>query len=213
MQVTLETINQLDFAKQQQLLPAIVQHPYSGTVLMQGYMNPEALRQTLASGRVTFYSRSKQRLWCKGEQSGHYLALQAVHTDCDADSLLVVALPQGPTCHLGTESCFSGNQSGNQNDNQFAEQPLLQHLMRVIQQRQPDAQSSSYTERLLAEGSKRVAQKVGEEGVEVALAAATGDREELLNESADLLYHLLVLLHSEQLELTDVLAVLHQRRR
>lgn len=205
MLVTLDTLEQLDFAKQQQLLPAIVQHPYSGTVLMQGYMTPEALQQTLTSGRVTFYSRSKQRLWCKGEQSGNYLQLVAVHTDCDADSLLILALPQGPTCHLGSESCFSSANA--------AEQPLLQHLMRVIQQRQPQADSASYTERLLAKGSKRIAQKVGEEGVEVALAAATGDREELLNESADLLYHLLVLLHSEQLELTDVLAVLHQRRR
>ncbi|RUO46137.1 bifunctional phosphoribosyl-AMP cyclohydrolase/phosphoribosyl-ATP diphosphatase [Pseudidiomarina aquimaris] len=205
MRVTLENLSQLDFAKQNDLLPAIVQHAHNGTVLMQGYMNPAALEQTLMSELVTFYSRSKERLWCKGESSGNTLKLISVHSDCDADSLLIRALPAGPTCHLGSESCFSSEQ--------FSEQPTLAQLMRVVQQRVANADSKSYTEQLLAAGTKRAAQKVGEEGVEVALAAATHDREELLNESADLLYHLLVVLHSEGLDLSDVLAVLEQRRR
>jgi phosphoribosyl-ATP pyrophosphohydrolase/phosphoribosyl-AMP cyclohydrolase len=204
MKVTSENLQQLDFAKQDNLLPAIVQNAHSGTVLMQGYMNPAALEQTLATGLVTFFSRSKQRLWCKGESSGNTLKLVSVHSDCDADSLLIRALPAGPTCHLGTESCFSSEQ--------FSEQPTLVQLMRVVQQREANADSKSYTEQLLAAGTKRAAQKVGEEGVEVALAAATHDRDELLNESADLLYHLLVVLHSEGLELSDVLDVLAKRR-
>lgn len=205
MQITLENIEQLDFAKQEQLLPAIVQHAHNGTVLMQGYMNRAAVEQTFASAQVTFYSRSKQRLWTKGESSGNTLRMVSVHTDCDADSLLIRALPAGPTCHLGKESCFGSAQ--------FSEQPTLAQLMRVVQQRVANAESKSYTEQLLAAGTKRAAQKVGEEGVEVALAAATHDRDELLNESADLLYHLLVVLHSEGLDLSDVLAVLEERRR
>ncbi|MDN7127759.1 bifunctional phosphoribosyl-AMP cyclohydrolase/phosphoribosyl-ATP diphosphatase HisIE [Pseudidiomarina sp. 1APR75-33.1] len=196
---------QIDFDKQQGLVPAIVQHALTGTVLMQGYMNAEAVQATLDEQRLTFFSRSKQRLWCKGESSGHHLQLVSLHTDCDQDSLLALALPQGPTCHLGTESCFSATD--------FSEQPLLNQLMRIVQSRSANPEGSSYTERLLAEGSKRAAQKVGEEGVETALAAVADDREELLNESADLLYHLLVLLRSKDLELNDVLTILHQRRR
>lgn len=205
MRINESNQEQIDFSKQQDLVPAIVQHALTGAVLMQGYMNAEAVAATLAEQRVTFYSRSKQRLWCKGESSGHYLQLVSLHTDCDQDSLLALALPQGPTCHLGTESCFSAED--------HSEQPLLNQLMRIIQNRTANSEASSYTERLLAEGSKRVAQKVGEEGVETALAAVAGDRDELLNESADLLYHLLVLLRTKDLELSDVLAVLHQRRR
>ncbi|MGQ4276164.1 bifunctional phosphoribosyl-AMP cyclohydrolase/phosphoribosyl-ATP diphosphatase HisIE [Pseudidiomarina sp. E22-M8] len=205
MRINESNQKQIDFSKQQDLVPAIVQHALTGEVLMQGYMNADAVAATLAEQRVTFFSRSKQRLWCKGECSGHYLELVSLHTDCDQDSLLALALPQGPTCHLGTESCFSADD--------YSEHPLLSQLMRIIQSREANADGSSYTERLLAEGSKRAAQKVGEEGVETALAAVADDRDELLNESADLLYHLLVLLRSKNLELTDVLAVLHQRRR
>ncbi len=205
MRIQASNQDQIDFAKQQNLVPAIVQHALSGTVLMQGYMNAAAVEATLADQRVTFFSRSKQRLWCKGEASGHYLELVSMHTDCDNDSLLVLAIPRGPTCHLGAESCFS--------EPDFTEQPLLSQLMRIVQSRSANADGASYTERLLAEGSKRAAQKVGEEGVETALAAVADDREELLNESADLLYHLLVLLRSKDLELNDVMKVLHQRRR
>ncbi|PWW15956.1 MULTISPECIES: bifunctional phosphoribosyl-AMP cyclohydrolase/phosphoribosyl-ATP diphosphatase HisIE [Pseudidiomarina] len=183
------------------LLPAMVQHPLSGEVLMQGYMNSEALAHTLSHQRVTFFSRSKQRLWTKGESSEHFLQVVSVHTDCDQDSLLIRALPLGPTCHLGSRSCFSDEQST----------PMLQTLMDTISSRRNADPSSSYTASLFAAGIKRAAQKVGEEGVEVALAATAGDNHELLNESADLLYHLLVVLAARDLSLNDVLAVLQQR--
>jgi len=201
MRILADQITQLDFAKTDNLLPAIVQHAYSGEILMQGFMNQAALEQTLSSNLVTFYSRSKQRLWCKGESSGHTLELISVHTDCDCDSLLVLALPNGPTCHLGTRSCFTDEQAV----------PMLQKLNDIIESRKGAPVDSSYTASLFAQGIKRAAQKVGEEGVEVALAAVAGDDKELLNESADLLYHLLVLLAARDRSLNDVLAVLAQR--
>jgi phosphoribosyl-AMP cyclohydrolase / phosphoribosyl-ATP pyrophosphohydrolase len=188
-----------------QLLPAIVQHAISGKVLMQGYMNPSALSQTLQTGNVTFYSRSKQRLWIKGESSGNTLTLVSIDSDCDADSLLILALPQGPTCHVGTETCWHDN---NANSPQLA---FLYDLEQVIKSRQGADPASSYTASLFAKGVKRIAQKVGEEGVESALAAMAGDKEELANEAADLLFHLLVLLRSQKLELNDVVRVLQQR--
>ncbi|OZB42510.1 MAG: phosphoribosyl-ATP diphosphatase [Alishewanella sp. 34-51-39] len=178
-----EQINQLSWPDSQ-LLPAIVQHAISGKVLMQGYMNPDALQHTLQSGNVTFFSRSKQRLWTK-----------------------VLALPQGPTCHLGTETCWHDNDA---NSPQLA---FLYDLEQVIKSREGADPKSSYTASLFAKGVKRIAQKVGEEGVESALAAMAGDREELKNEAADLLFHLLVLLRSQQLELADVIAILKQRHR
>ncbi|MBR9908432.1 MAG: bifunctional phosphoribosyl-AMP cyclohydrolase/phosphoribosyl-ATP diphosphatase HisIE [Gammaproteobacteria bacterium] len=201
MRILADQITQLDFAKTDNLLPAIVQHAYSGEILMQGFMNQAAVEQTLSSNLVTFYSRSKQRLWCKGESSGHTLELICVHTDCDRDSLLVLALPNGPTCHLGTRSCF--------NDEHAV--PMLQKLNDIIESRKGAPVDSSYTASLFAQGIKRAAQKVGEEGVEVALAAVAGDDKELLNESADLLYHLLVVLAARDRSLNDVLAVLAQR--
>ncbi len=201
-----EQINQLSWPDSQ-LLPAIVQHAISGKVLMQGYMNPDALQHTLQSGNVTFFSRSKQRLWTKGESSGHTLQLVSIDSDCDSDSLLVLALPQGPTCHLGTETCWHDNDA---NSPQLA---FLYDLEQVIKSREGADPKSSYTASLFAKGVKRIAQKVGEEGVESALAAMAGDREELKNEAADLLFHLLVLLRSQQLELADVIAILKQRHR
>ena len=190
-----------------QLLPAIVQHAISGKVLMQGYMNLEALQHTLQSGQVTFYSRSKQRLWTKGESSGNTLKLVSVDKDCDADSLLVLARPQGPTCHVGTETCWHDNSA---NSPQLA---FLYDLEQVIQSREGADPASSYTASLFAKGVKRIAQKVGEEGVESALAAMAGDKEELANEAADLIFHLLVLLRSQQLELNDVIKVLQERHK
>lgn len=201
-----EQINQLSWPDSQ-LLPAIVQHAISGKVLMQGYMNPDALQHTLQSGNVTFFSRSKQRLWTKGESSGHTLQLVSIDSDCDSDSLLVLALPQGPTCHLGTETCWHDNDA---NSPQLA---FLYDLEQVIKSREGADPKSSYTASLFAKGVKRIAQKVGEEGVESALAAMAGDREELKNEAADLLFHLLVLLRSQQLELADVITILKQRHR
>lgn len=201
MRINQTNIDSVNFTKGDNLLPAIVQHALSGEILMQGYMNADALQQTLTTQQVTFYSRSKQRLWTKGESSGNTLALVSVHTDCDQDSLLVLVKPTGPTCHLGTRSCFTDAQS----------QPMLQRLMDIIESRRGAPVDSSYTASLFAEGVKRAAQKVGEEGVEVALAAAAGDDKELLNESADLLYHLIVTLAARDLTLNDVVEVLHQR--
>jgi phosphoribosyl-ATP pyrophosphohydrolase/phosphoribosyl-AMP cyclohydrolase len=196
-------IDSLDWAKCDDLIPAIVQHERSGQVLMQGFMNRAALEKSLATGQVTFFSRSKQRLWTKGESSGHVLHLKAITTDCDRDSLLVAALPVGPTCHNGTTSCFDGHP--------LPPLGFLAELEQVLAGRKGADPETSYTARLYGKGTKRIAQKVGEEGVEVALAAMAKDREELINESADLLYHLTVLLQNEGLELRDVVQRLYER--
>src|SRR5579872_3374631 len=158
----------LDFDKGAGLMPAVVQHAQTGAVLMVGYMNREALRETLARRRVVFYSRSKERLWEKGETSGHTLELLDLRADCDRDSLLVTALPRGPVCHTGTATCF-----GDEALSQGERLAFLATLQGVIEQRIADSPQGSYTARLFAQGPKRLAQKVGEEGVEVALAAVT----------------------------------------
>ncbi|KZC18413.1 bifunctional phosphoribosyl-AMP cyclohydrolase/phosphoribosyl-ATP diphosphatase [Rhodanobacter sp. FW510-R12] len=196
-------ISRLDWAKGGGLLPAIVQHWLSGEVLMLGYMNAEALAQTQASGQVTFYSRGKQRLWTKGESSGHVLALKSIRVDCDADTLLVRAEPHGPTCHLGTSSCFGENQRP----------PLgfLAELDALVAQRHAERPAGSYTTRLFDGGIRRIAQKVGEEGVETALAAVAQDDAELLGEAADLVFHLTVALRARGLGLADVVRVLADR--
>jgi len=188
------------------LLPVIVQHAVTGAVLMLGYMNAEAIAASLARRRLVFYSRSKQRLWEKGETSGNSLELVALHADCDRDTLLATALPRGPACHLGTRTCF-----GDAARTATEEIAFLAELAAVVDSRSGDAPERSYTARLLAEGPRRIAQKVGEEGVEVALAAVSGDDPELLGECADLLFHLLVLLRARDLSLSDVCAVLEQR--
>jgi len=201
----LQNADGIAWEKSEGLLPAIVQDAFDGRVLMQAFMNAEALQKTLASGRVTFWSRSRQALWTKGETSGNYLQLVSVHADCDRDSLLVLAKPHGPTCHRGSNSCF---------DDATAVTPglaFLVHLERLIEQRDRDRPEGSYTSRLLNEGTRRIAQKVGEEGVETALAATSGDEEELCNESADLLYHLLVLLRARDVPFERVVATLQDR--
>lgn len=193
----------LDWQKGDGLLPAIVQDADTQQVLMLGYMNAAALEQTVATKRVTFFSRSKNRLWVKGETSGHFLDFVSVEADCDADALLVRARPNGPTCHRGTCSCFGeGGASG---------VGFLAELERTIVQRIAAGGEKSYTARLVGEGVKRIAQKVGEEGVETALAATAGDNAELTNEAADLLFHLIVLLRAKGLTLGDALAVLEKR--
>ncbi|GHF94733.1 histidine biosynthesis bifunctional protein HisIE [Deinococcus piscis] len=192
----------LDFAKMDGLLPCVVQDADTAQVLMLGYMNEAALEHTQESGLVTFYSRSKERLWTKGESSGHTLQLVRLSADCDSDALLVLARPQGPTCHTGAVSCFS------------AEPPALEmlgRLERTVQDRRGADPQQSYTARLLQGEPRRAAQKVGEEGVEVALAAVTQSDEALLGEAADLLYHLLVVLALRGLRLQDVTSVLRQR--
>jgi phosphoribosyl-AMP cyclohydrolase / phosphoribosyl-ATP pyrophosphohydrolase len=196
----------LDFEKSGGLLPAIIQHAQSGAVLMLGYMNREALIETLRRRRVVFFSRSRRRLWEKGETSGHTLRLVGVCADCDRDALLVTALPTGPVCHLGTRTCFGdGPPSG------AAGLAFLGELEQVIAQRIAEHPQGSYTARLHAQGPRRIAQKVGEEGLEVALAAAAESDERVVSESADLLYHLLLLLQSRDLRLEQVAAELESR--
>lgn len=198
--MTPEQIDQLDWDKQGGLLPAIVQDADSRQVLMLGYMDRAALRATLDSGKVTFFSRSKQRLWMKGEQSGHVLALVRLETDCDRDSLLVQARPHGPTCHLQRASCFAD-----------APADFLAVLERRIEARLAADPAGSYTRRLLDKGLPKVAQKVGEEAVETVIAALAEDDTALRNESADLLYHLLVLLRAKDMPLAQVIDTLRSR--
>ncbi len=195
----------LDWTKGDGLLPAIVQHWQSGEVLMLGYMNAAALAQTQASGQVTFHSRSKQRLWTKGESSGHVLTLKSIRIDCDADTLLLQADPHGPTCHRGTSSCFG--------ERAEVRPPLgfLAELDALVAGRHAELPAGSYTTSLFEGGIRRMAQKVGEEGVETALAAVAQDDAELLGEAADLLFHLTVLLRARGLSLADVAARLAQR--
>jgi phosphoribosyl-ATP pyrophosphohydrolase/phosphoribosyl-AMP cyclohydrolase len=196
-------VSRLEWAKGDGLLPAIVQHWLSGEVLMLGYMNAEALERTQSTGQVTFYSRSKQRLWTKGESSGHVLALKSIRIDCDADTLLVQAQPHGPTCHLGTSSCFG----------EGVQPPLgfLAELDALVAQRHAERPPGSYTTKLFDGGIRRMAQKVGEEGVETALAAVAQDDHELLGEAADLIFHLTVMLRARGLSLTDVVVLLASR--
>ncbi|WP_243040924.1 bifunctional phosphoribosyl-AMP cyclohydrolase/phosphoribosyl-ATP diphosphatase HisIE [Dyella sedimenti] len=195
--------SRLDWSKGDGLLPAIVQHWLTGEVLMLGYMNAEALATTQATGQVTFFSRSKQRLWTKGESSGHVLALKSLRVDCDGDTLLALAEPQGPTCHTGTSSCFG--------DDVRPALGFLAQLDALVAQRHAERPEGSYTTRLFEGGIRRMAQKVGEEGVETALAAVAQDDEALLGEAADLVYHLTVALRARGLGLADVAAVLAQR--
>jgi phosphoribosyl-ATP pyrophosphohydrolase/phosphoribosyl-AMP cyclohydrolase len=199
-------VTRLDWAKGDGLLPAIVQDARSGRVLMLGYMNAESLRRTLAERRVVFYSRSRKALWTKGETSGHYLNVVDVSVDCDDDTILVLARPDGPTCHKGTETCFDDARVPDATGLAF-----LGSLEGTIAQRIAENREGSYTARLYAQGLGRVAQKVGEEGVETALAAVTRGDDELVGECADLLFHLLVLLKARNLSLGHVVQELASR--
>ncbi|WIL43328.1 bifunctional phosphoribosyl-AMP cyclohydrolase/phosphoribosyl-ATP diphosphatase HisIE [Pantoea agglomerans] len=194
----------LDWDKTQGMMPVIVQHNVSGEVLMHGYMNPAALEKTLAEGNVTFFSRTKNRLWTKGETSGNFLQVVSITPDCDNDTLLVLANPIGPTCHLGTTSCFSPA---------VPEWTFLYQLEELLASRKTADPESSYTARLYASGTKRMAQKVGEEGVETALAATVNDRDELTNEASDLVYHLMVLLQDQNLDFSAVINNLRNRHK
>lgn len=202
--LTQQQTAQLDWVKTDGMMPAIVQHAVSGEVLMHGYMNQEALSKTLESGQVTFWSRTKQRLWTKGETSGNVLNVVSITPDCDNDTLLLLVNPVGPTCHLGTSSCFSPAAS---------DWSFLYQLEQLLAERKHADPKSSYTASLYASGTKRIAQKVGEEGVETALAATVNDRHELTNEASDLIYHLLVLLQDQDLDLSTVINNLRQRHK
>ncbi len=200
--------SRVDFGKGEGLVPAIVQDADTGAVLMLAYMNREALEQTLARKRAVFYSRSKQRLWEKGETTGHTLDVVDVAVDCDADTLLITARPRGPACHNGTLTCFG-------DEPRAAATPIafLAKLEAVITQRANEQPDASYTAKLLAKGINKVAQKVGEEGVETALAGVNEADDKLVAESADLLFHLMVLLRARNVPLTTVVAELEKRHR
>jgi len=195
-----EALDTLDWAKGDGLLPVVVQDADSLAVLMLGYATAESLALTLETGHMTFYSRGKQRLWTKGESSGNVLAVVAVRVDCDRDTLLVSARPAGPTCHTGSESCFE-QAPGN----------FLGRLDALVREREHQRPANSYTTSLFEQGIRRIAQKVGEEGVETALAGVVQDDAALLGESADLLFHLTVLLRARGLSLQDAVEVLVAR--
>ncbi|AKC60031.1 histidine biosynthesis bifunctional protein HisIE [Blochmannia endosymbiont of Polyrhachis (Hedomyrma) turneri] len=184
------------------LTPTIIQHAISGEVLMLGYMNDESIKITKNSGYVTFFSRSKKRLWTKGETSGNRLQFIRAYEDCDKDTLLMLVLPNGPTCHKNNSTCFYPA---------MTDWGFLYKLEEIVKNRKCSYLKNSYTKKLYASGSKRIAQKVGEEGIETALAAVTQNKKELINEAADLIYHLLVLLETQSLNLTNIIKCLHDR--
>ena len=197
----LSWIDQMDFDKSDGLIPAVVQDYLSGEVLMLAYVNAEAFRETVQSGNATFFSRSKNRLWTKGEQSGHFLRVQEMVLDCDKDTLLMRVNPNGPACHKGTRTCFGdGSNKG-----------FVYRLQDTIARREAEPSAGSYTSRLLEQGVNKVAQKVGEEAVELVIEAMDDNDEQFLNEAADLLYHYLILLRQRQFNLEDVEGVLRRR--
>ena len=197
---------ELNFSKSPDgLLPAIVQDATTKTVLMLGYMNEEAYQHTQASGKVTFFSRSKQRLWTKGEESGHFLNLVSLKADCDHDTLLIQAEPQGPTCHKGTDSCW-----GEENKASYG---FLTELENTIAQRKAADDDDSYVASLFRKGINKIAQKVGEEAVETVIEAKDNDEALFLNESADLLFHYLILLQAKGYQLSDIVRTLEERKR
>ena len=200
-----EPVLGVDFQKYSDgLVPAIVQDDRTAKVLMLGFMNEEALQKTLQEGKVTFYSRSKKRLWTKGEESGYFLLLKSIAADCDHDTLLVKADPLGPVCHTGADTCWN---EVNRSDN------FLTYLEEVIEQRRQAPAEASYIARLFGRGLNKIAQKVGEEAVEMVIEAKDGDRELFLGESADLLFHYLLLLHAKGHTLEDVIGILKERQK
>jgi phosphoribosyl-ATP pyrophosphohydrolase/phosphoribosyl-AMP cyclohydrolase len=208
MSLGIEDIDSLDWAKADGLIPGVVQDARSEAVLMLGFLSPESLRETFLRGRVVFYSRSRQRLWEKGETSGHFLELVSVDADCDSDSLLLRVHAVGPACHRNTLSCFG---DGALPEGEGA--AFLSRLDSIIQARIVERPDGSYTARLFAEGIRRIAQKVGEEGVEAALAGSCGNEQELVSESADLVFHLALLLRARGLSLRQVAAELAARHK
>lgn len=196
--------NSVDFQKSEGLVPAIIQDHLSNKVLMLGYMNRAALDQTLAEGKVTFFSRSKERLWTKGESSNNFLHLVDIAVDCDQDTLLIKARPDGPTCHTGADTCW--NEKNHSND-------FLQQLENVIRQRRDQPDDNSYTTSLFKRGINKIAQKVGEEAVELVIEAKDNNADLFLNEAADLLFHYLILLSAKGYELGDVVKILESRHK
>jgi len=196
------TIEKLDFAKGDGLIPVIIQDNQSEAVLMLGYMDKEALQQTIATKMVTFYSRSKDRLWTKGETSGNFLHLKSVQVDCDNDTLLMRVKPDGPVCHTGDDTCF-----GDINERKF----FLHKLGKIIRQRKEEGDPTSYTNKLLNRGINKIAQKVGEEAVELVIEAKDSNRRLFVGEAADLLYHFMVLLEAKEIRLKEIEQELERR--
>lgn len=194
----------IDFEKMNGLVPAIIQDSVTRNVLMLGYMNEEAYQKTLSTGRVTFYSRSRGCLWTKGETSGNYLEFVSVKVDCDGDALLVRAIPHGPTCHKGTDTCWGETNKRNSLD-------FLSELQDFINKRREEMPEGSYTTSLFKDGTNRMAQKVGEEALEAVIEAVGGTDERLIYECSDMIYHLIVLLASKGLRIEDVAAELAER--
>lgn len=195
----------IDFEKGGGLIPAVIQDNMTGKVLMLGYMNEESLNETRRSGKVTFFSRSKKRLWTKGETSGNYLRLVEVSNDCDGDALLIKVKPEGPVCHTGSDTCFSEVNQANA--------LFLHYLQDIISERKERGDEHSYTKQLFDRGINKIAQKVGEEAVELVIEAKDENDDLLKNEAADLLFHLLVLLEAKNIRLEEVISILHSRHR
>lgn len=209
----------MDFNKSGGLIPAIVQDDRTGLILMQAWMNREALEKTMANGILTFYSRSKERLWTKGETSGNFLELKSIHSDCDRDCLLIKVLPTGPACHTGQESCFGESNAAKKerqaSGDRLATEELLflAKLEQVLRDRKKSDPEKSYTAMLLASGMKQIAKKLGEEAVELVLEAQNQDNKRFIEEAADLLYHLEVLLIARDLGIKDIVSELKQRHK
>ncbi len=203
---TLKEISQLDFDKSGGLIPAIIQDSETQVVLMMGYMNSEALAKTQVSGQVTFFSRSKNRLWTKGEESGNFLNVVSIGVDCDNDTLLIKVHPAGPVCHTGADTCFE--EANVSNDILF-----LSYLQDFIDRRKQEMPEGSYTTRLFNEGTRKIAQKVGEEAVETVVGAMADDDENLIYEASDLLYHLIVLLTEKGHRIEEVVKELKSRHK
>jgi len=196
----------MDFKKLNGLVPAIVQDAGSGTVLMLGFMNSEALEKTRKEGKVCFYSRTRDRLWTKGEESGNFLHVVDILEDCDQDTLLIKANPAGPVCHTGSDSCFNEK-------NSVSSQAFLNQLQELIHTRKKEMPEGSYTSSLFNKGINKIAQKVGEEAVELVIESKDNNDELFLNEAADLLFHLLVLFSAKGKDIRDVVSVLEQRHK
>lgn len=201
----MKDLDKIDFEKVGGLVPAVIQDALSKQMLMLGYMNREAIQKTLATGKVTFYSRTKQRLWTKGESSGNFLLLKEILLDCDGDTLLIKAEPVGPVCHTGADTCFGESNKSNT--------AFIDKLRATIKDRKNNPTDKSYTASLFAKGINKVAQKVGEEAVEIVIEAKDNNKELFMGEAADLLYHYLVLLEAKGYELDEVMQVLMERHK
>jgi phosphoribosyl-ATP pyrophosphohydrolase/phosphoribosyl-AMP cyclohydrolase len=195
----------LDFSKGNGLVPAVIQDISTNKVLMIGFMNQEAYEKTLIEKKVTFFSRSKNRLWTKGETSGNFLSVQQVLIDCDNDSLLIKVIPEGPTCHTGTDTCWK--------EKNINKESFLNYLKAVIRERKLNPTDKSYTSSLLAKGTNKVAQKVGEEAVELVIEAMDKNNELFKNEAADLLFHFLILLEQKGVDLDEIITILEKRHK